>query len=111
MSQTKDHPGLSKDTFKAEVSINPSPRHMTVSGQVTGDYRVESVKLVHESHQSTADTLVLKLETKLGPVQNPHSEIEKVLDVSYKQSPYTHHFKDVKVVDGSDEVTFEVFEI
>jgi hypothetical protein len=96
-------------TFFANITEIPGqPHNLTVTGQATGDYRVESVKLVRAHHQPDADRLVLDVDAKLGPVENPHSEIERVFDLEYKEDPARHRYRTVEIVNGSQRFAVNV---
>jgi hypothetical protein len=50
--------------------------------------------------------LVLDVTAKLGPVENPHPEIERVFDLEYKEDPARHRYNKVEIVNGHQR--FEV---
>jgi hypothetical protein len=101
MSATLDRPGIDPATFAASITGLPGRQHnLSVTGKATGDYRVESVKLVRARDQPSVHTLVLDVDAKLGPVQNPHSEIIRTLELDYKEDPAQHRYSKVEIVNG-----------
>lgn len=101
MSATLDRPGTDPATFLANITEIPGqPHNLTVTGKATGDYRVESVKLVRAHHQPSTHTLVLDVDAKLGPVENPHNELERLFELDYKEDPARHRYSKVEVVNG-----------
>ena len=112
MSTTiQDHPGLDAASFSASLIETPGlPHNLTVSGQVTGDYRVEAVHLVRAKHQPSQQMLVLDLTAKLGPVENPHPEFERIWPVEYKETPAKHRYTEVKIVSGTEHIIVTVID-
>jgi hypothetical protein len=103
----QDRPGVDPATFFANIiEIPQQPHNLTVTGRATGDYRVESVKLVRTHYQASPNVLVLDVDAKLGPVENPHPELERVFELGYKEDPARHRYNKVEIVNGSQR--FEV---
>jgi hypothetical protein len=102
-------PVTSTGGFSATLNEMPgSPHKLSVTGQIEGDYRVEGVSLVRASHQATPHILVLDLDLKLGPVENPHPEFIRLWPVEYTEDPARHRYTEVKIVSGSEHFTVEV---
>ena len=103
----RDRPGTDPATFFANIIEVPGqPHNLTVTGRAIGDYRVENVKLVRAHHQPNTHLLVLDVEAKLGPIENPHPEFERVFELEYKEDPARHRYSKVEIVNGSQR--FEV---
>lgn len=105
---TRDRPMINPADFSATLIETPGlPHNLTVSGKATGDYRVEDVKLVRAHHQN-GSRLVLDVTETLGPVENPHPEIERVWPLEYKEDPARHRYTHVEILNGSQRFTIEV---
>jgi hypothetical protein len=105
----QDRPGLNPASFSASLVETPGlPNKLTVGGEATGDYRVESVQLVRAHHQASPHVLVLDVRATLGPVENPHPEIERVLPVRYAEDPALHRYTEVEIVNGRQHFTVKV---
>jgi hypothetical protein len=104
-----DRPGVDPATFFANIiEIPGQPHNLTVTGRATGDYRVKSVKLVRAHHQPDTGRLVLDVDAKLGPVENPHPEFERVFELEYKEDPARHRYNTVEIVNGSQRFDVHV---
>ena len=93
------------------VEIPGLPHNLVVSGKATGDYRVQDVQLVRAHHQSSTHTLVLDVTAKLGPVENPHPELERVWPLEYKETPAKHLYSKVEIVNGRSRFEVSVISI
>ncbi len=51
---------------------------------------------------------MLDVTETLGPVENPHPEIERVWPLEYKEDPAHHRYTHVEIVNGSQRFTIEV---
>ena len=101
MAAILDRPKTDPATFFANIVEMPGrPLKLTVTGKAIGDYRVEEVTLSRAHHQPSTHTLVLDVDARIGPVENPHSEIERVFELEYKEVPAKHHYSKVEVVNG-----------
>ena len=90
--QMQDRPGTDPADFSASLVERPgSPHNLTVTGKAIGDYRVQDVKLVRAHHQH-GSRLVLDVTDRLGPVENPHPDIERVFPLEYKEDPAAHRY-------------------
>jgi hypothetical protein len=108
-ASVQDRPGTDPATFHANiVEVPGQPHNLTVTGKATGDYRVESVSLVRAHHQPNTHTLVLDVTANLGPVENPHPEIERVFDLEYKEDPARHRYTKVEIVNGHQRFDISV---
>jgi hypothetical protein len=104
-----DRPGTTPADFSASLIETPGlPHNLLVKGQAVGDYRVQDVKLVRAHHQASTHILVLDVAAKLGPVENPHSELERVWPLEYKETPAAHRYSEVEIVNGPDRFTINV---
>jgi hypothetical protein len=102
-----DGPKTNAADFSASLAETPGlPHNLVVFGKATGDYRVQDVQLVRAHHQSGTHTLVLDVIAKLGPVENPHPELERVCPLEYKETPAKHRYSKVEIVNGGSR--FEV---
>ena len=110
MSATlRDCPRLFPDTLSATLVETPGAQHnLTVIGEAAGDYRVQAVQLVRAQRQSSAEMLVLDVAAKLGPVENPHPDLERVWPLRYAEEPARHRYAKVKIVNGSQRYTVDV---
>ena len=109
---TTDHPGADASKFSASLIETPGlAQNMTVSGEVSGDYRVQQVTLIRAKHQETATTLVLDIEAKLGPVQNPNPEFERLFPLQYKETPAQHRYAEVLIRNGKQHFTISVVDV
>jgi hypothetical protein len=108
---TQDRPKLDPAKFSASLIETPGlPHNLTVSGQGTGDYRVEEMSLVRAHHQGAAHILVLDLVEKLGPVQNPHPEFIRLWPLEYSEKPAKHQYTEVKIVNGTQHFMVKVID-
>lgn len=107
-----DLPGLDQTKFSATLDEMPGTQHvLTVTGEASGDYRVQEVKLVRAHHQSHEKTLVLDVKAKLGPVENPHPEFIKLFPLEYKEDPAKQDYDHVKIVNGPEHFTIDVTDL
>lgn len=60
------------------------------------------------AHHQSGSRLILDVTDRLGPVENPHSEIERVWPLEYKKNPARHRYTHVEIVNGSQRFTIEV---
>jgi hypothetical protein len=106
--QVQDRPRTDPADFSASLVERPgSPHNLTVTGKAIGDYRVQDVKLARASHQH-GSRLVLDVTDGLGPVENPHPDIERVFPLEYKEDPARHRYTHVEIVNGPQRFTIEV---
>jgi hypothetical protein len=104
-----DGPKTSAADFSASLAKTPGlPHNLVVSGKATGDYRVQDVQLVRAHHQASTHTLVLDVTAKLGPVENPHPELERVWPLEYKETPAKHSYNKVEIVNGKSRFDINV---
>ncbi len=105
----QDRPGTTPADFSASLTETPGlPHNLVVTGKAVGDYRVEDVHLVRADHQGSTHILVLDVTAKLGPVENPHPEIERIWPLEYKEAPAKHRYNKVKIVNGPDHFVIDV---
>jgi hypothetical protein len=110
MSATQDRPGLIMDSFSASLIETPGlPHTLTVTGKVSGDYRVGDVHLVPRRHQPSKTILVLDVTAEIGPIENPHPEFIKVIDVEYTHKA-AHTYTEVTIESGSQRLTVKVID-
>jgi len=107
-TQAQDRPQAIASDFSAQHLIEPPPARILVKGKATGDYRISDVALVRAPHQHSKHTLVLDITAKVGPVQNPHSEIERVFPLQYEESPEKEPYTKVEIVNGPSHFTIPV---
>jgi hypothetical protein len=106
-TKTADHPVTDPKTFRASyIDIFGQPHKLTVTGEAIGDYRVQDVKLVRAAHHGSR--LVLKVIAKLGPVENPHPEFERLWPLEYVEDPAKHKYTEVEIVNGPQQFTINV---
>ena len=106
--QMQDRPVTDPADFSASLVERPgSPHNLTVTGKAIGDYRVQDVKLVRAHHQH-GSRLVLDVTDRLGPVENPHPDIERVFPLEYKEDPARHRYTHVEIVNGPQRFTVDV---
>jgi hypothetical protein len=111
-SNPPDWPGIDPSQFSASfVETSGAVHTLTVSGEASGDYRVEQVELVRDSHQNSDTTLVLDVKAKLGPVENPHPEFIRVIPLTFKEEPGKRHYTHVKIVNGVEHFTINVVDV
>jgi hypothetical protein len=109
---TQDRAGLDPAKFSATPVKTPGPLHnLTVSGEAVGDYRVEDVKLVRSRRQVVPRILVLDLVENLGPVIDPHPELERVWPLHYTEHPAKCDYTEIKIVDGPQHFTVSVIDV
>ena len=98
-----DGPKVQQSDFSASLIQTPGlPHNLTVKGKAVGDYRVSEVKLVRSPRQNASHLLRLEITAKLGPVQNPHPELERVWPLEFDEKPAHHHYSEVEIINGSD---------
>ena len=106
--QMQDCPVTDPADFSASLVERPgSPHNLTVTGKAIGDYRVQDVKLVRAHHQH-GSRLVLDVTDRLGPVENPHPDIERVFPLEYKEDPARHRYTHVEIVNRPQRFTIDV---
>jgi hypothetical protein len=111
-SHVADHPGLNQAQFAATLIETPGAAHtLTVTGEASGDYRVQQVELVRAHHQTSDITLTLDLKAKLGPVENPHPEFIRLLPLQFTEAPALHRYKHVRIVNGAEHFTINVTDV
>jgi hypothetical protein len=109
---TQDRPVLDPTKFSASLIETPGmPHNLTVKGEGSGDYRVKEMKLVRAHHQPSQTTLMLDLEEKLGPVENPHPEFIRLWPLDYSEKPAKHRYTSVKIVNGGQHFTVPVIDV
>jgi hypothetical protein len=109
---TTDMPGADASTFAATLVETPGLEHtLTVTGEVTGDYRVQQVALVRAKHQENKHRLVLDIVATLGPVENPHPEFIRVIPLQYVEKPAAHRYTHVLIVNGSQHFSITVEDV
>lgn len=108
-ASVQDRPGVNPDTFSATLIETPGAQHtLTVRGEAAGDYRVQDVQLVRARHQRGAGTLVLDVTATLGPVKNPHPDLERTWPLRYTEAPAHHRYTKVEIVNGGQHFTVNV---
>ena len=111
-STTTDQPGVDASKFAASLVETPGLEHsVTVSGEAVGDYRIQQVTLTRAHHQESKHMLVLEVQATLGPVENPHPELERVFPLQYKESPAAHRYSHVLVMNGEQHFTIAVEDV
>ncbi len=111
-SNPPDWPGIDPSKFSASFVETPGAVHtLTVSGEASGDYRVEQVHLVRDSRQSSDTTLVLDVKAKLGPVETPHPDLIRIIPLTFKEEPGKRHYTHVKIVNGAEDFTVNVVDV
>jgi hypothetical protein len=109
---TTDKPGVDASTFSASLVETPGLDHsLTVSGEAVGDYRVQQITLVRATHQASKQTLALDIHATLGPVENPHPQIERVFPLQYKETPAAHPYTHVLIRNHDQHFTIAVTDI
>jgi hypothetical protein len=111
-STTIDRPGLDPAKFAATLVETPGLEHtLTVTGEASGDYRVQKVELVRAAHQHSKHTLALDVVATLGPAENPHPEFIRPFPLTYRESPAAHHYNHVVVSSGPQHFTITVEDV
>ncbi len=109
---TTDQPGVDASKFSASLVETPGLEHsLTVSGEAVGDYRVQQVSLARAKHQESKHTLVLDVQATLGPVENPHPDLERVFPLQYKETPAAHRYTHVLIMNGQQHFTITVEDV
>ncbi len=109
---TTDAPIVDASKFSASLVETPGLEHsVTVSGEAVGDYRIQQISLVRAKHQESKRTLALTIEATLGPVENPHPDLERVFPLQYKEAPAAHRYTHVLITNHDQHFTIPVEDI
>ena len=112
LTTTTDQPGVEAAKFSASFIETPGLEHsLTVDGEASGDYRVKEISLVRAKHQGSEHTLTLDVETTLGPVENPHPELERVFPLRYQEAPAMQAYTHIRIINGRQHFTIEVEDV
>lgn len=110
---SNSHVHLHKDKFQAHYDgMLPSPHRLIVSGEVDGDYRVKSVKLVRAQIQGiNPKELILDIEAELSPEPDPGQAVPhflRTIEVSYREQDVSDQYLSVLVRSDSDQVQLRI---
>ncbi len=110
--KTTDKALLEPGSFSASLVETPGlPLTLTVTGEAIGDYRVQQVALIRSKQQADKHILVLEVKAELGPVQNPHPDIERVFPLQYTENPAAHRYTRVLIENGTTHFSITVEDI
>lgn len=112
MSLSDTHVAMRVDSFMAAYDdMPPRPYRFRVRGEVEGDYRVHSVRLVRAEPQGINPTeLILDLVADLAPA-DPGVATPKFIrnfEVVFREQDTSDQFKTVLVTNGSQTIQLKV---
>ena len=111
-TSTTDQPSVDPSTFSASLTQTPGIGHsLTVNGEAVGDYRIQGVSLTRAKHQESKHTLMLDVQAIVGPVANPHPDLEQAFSLQYNEAPAAYRYTHVRIINGMQRFTIAVEDV
>ena len=109
---TTDQPKVDPSTFSASLVETSGLDHsLTVNGEAVGDYRIQGVSLTRAKHQESNHTLMLDVQVTVGPVENPHPDLERGFSLQYNEAPAAQRYTHVVIMNGEQRFTITVEDV